>query len=188
MAAAKYRRGFKTEAEGIALATRQELGLTPIHRLDCLVLADHLGITVLSLTDMLAGGARPKSVACLQEPEARFSAVTVCAGTSRIIVYNPAHSLGRQANSLAHELSHTILEHPAGPAIGAGGCREWDESCEAEADWLAGVLLVPREGALLFWRGNPSIENGAAHFGVSDALFRQRINQTGIVRQLAARR
>ena len=188
MAAAKYRRGFKSEAENIALATRQELGLAPIAQLDCLTLADNLDIPVVSLTDMLADGARPRSVACLQEDAARFSAVTVCAGTRRIIVYNPAHSAGRRANSLAHELSHIILEHPAGPAIGSGGCREWDERCESEADWLAGVLLIPREGALLFWRENPSMDEGAAHFGVSLPLFRQRVNQTGILRQLAGRR
>ena len=97
---------------------------------------------------------------------AEFSALTVCAGTKRIIVYNPSQPRGRKANSLAHELSHVILEHPASPTLDATGCRRWDGVLEAEADWLAGVLLVPREGALLWMMKNGSAAEGAAHFGV----------------------
>jgi Zn-dependent peptidase ImmA (M78 family) len=118
--------------------------------------------------------------------EARFSAMTVAAGTRKLIVYNPKHPAGRQANSLAHELSHILLEHPMASALGDGGCRQWDPRLEAEADWQAGALLVPREAGLAWMRSNGSLEEGAAHFGVSVPLFQWRVNQTGVVRQLAA--
>jgi Zn-dependent peptidase ImmA (M78 family) len=78
------------------------------------------------------------------------------------------------------------LEHPFTPALGIGGCRDWHEDLEAEADWLAGTLLVPREGALDWMRNDGSIEDGAEHFGVSQALFRWRVNQTGVARQIEA--
>lgn len=143
------RHGFKAEAERIALATRAELGLSARDRLDALLLAEHLAIPVVSLRDLQAGGARAESVACLLSTDAGFSALTVCCGTRRLVVYNPAHPPGRRANSVAHELSHVILEHPPEPMIGLGGCRRWNVRMEAEADWLASTLLVPRDAA--FW-------------------------------------
>src|SRR5580693_4946904 len=85
----------------------------------------------------------------------------------------------RRANSLAHELSHILLEHPMSPALGDGGCRSWDARLEAEADWQAGALLVPRDAGLVWMRSNGSLEQGATHFGVSIPLFQWRVNQTG---------
>ncbi len=179
------RYGFKTEAERIALSVRAELGLAPTDRLDSLALAAHLGIPVVSLKELLLDGAERANITRLLAVEARFSAATVCAGTRRLIIYNPAHPPGRQANSLCHELSHVVLEHPPSPALGVGGCRAWDATLEAEADWLAAVLLVPREGALAWIRRGGDELSGALHFGVSQALFRWRVNQTGVVKQLA---
>lgn len=184
MAGFEHRRGFKTEAEQIASELRHELGLTIYERLDCLLLAAHLCIPVVPLHDLCDDGASAEAIAQLCDPEAKFSAVTVCRGTRGIIVYNPDHPPGRRANSVAHELSHIILEHPLAPAFGPGGCRHWDSRCEAEADWQAGALLVPREGALAYLRRDNDIDNGARHFGVSKALFRWRADQTGVTRQL----
>lgn len=180
----KLRHGFKAEAERIAASVREELGLGVSDPLDCLKLAEHLGIPVLSLRDLLKYGAPNSSITQLLNSGAEFSALTVCSGTRRLIVYNPSHPRGRRSNSLAHELAHIILEHPASPALDASGCRRWDDTLEGEADWLAGALLVPREGALLWMMKNGTAETGAQHFGVSQQLFDWRINQTGVARQL----
>jgi hypothetical protein len=180
----KLRHGFKAEAERIALSVREELDLPVNARLDALVLAKHFEIPVISLRDLLQCGAPISSVNQLIRSGAEFSALTVCSGTSRLIVYNPSHPRGRRANSLAHELSHVILEHPSSPALDESGCRRWDAVLEAEADWLAGALLVPREGALLWMMKHNSVTSGAAHFGVSQQLFSWRVNQTGVSRQL----
>jgi hypothetical protein len=50
-----YRRGFKSEAEQIAGEVRCELGLGSLDRLDPRLLAEHLDIPVVSLTEMAAG-------------------------------------------------------------------------------------------------------------------------------------
>ena len=178
------RRGFKAEAERIAVAVREELGMEVTDPFDCLALATDLGVPVVSLSEMVKFGASHASVARLSRAGTEFSALTVCAGTARLIVYNPSHPPGRQANSLAHELSHILLEHPPAPALDESGCRCWDSTFEAEADWLAGCLLVPREGALLLLLQNQSSGRSAAHFGVSRQLFEWRANHTGVVRQL----
>ena len=180
------RRGFKAEAERLALAVREELGMDVTDPFDCLALADHLAIPVVSLVDMVKFGASDASVARLSCAGTEFSALTVCAGAARLIVYNPSHPPGRRANSLAHELSHILLEHSPGPALDESGCRRWDGVCEAEADWLAGCLLVPREGALRLLLQNRSPASIAAHYRVSRKLFEWRANHTGVVRQLTS--
>ena len=180
------RRGFKAEAERISLRIRGELGLTAHDRLDCELLAAHLEIPVLGLEGLVESGASPKSVARLASQEARFSALTLCVGARRLIVYNPAESPGRHANSLAHELSHVLLDHPTEPPLDGAGCRRWNGAVEEEADCLAGTLLVPRDGAV-WWLGNGrSLPAGATHFGVSERLFTWRANHTGVIRQLRA--
>lgn len=186
--AEELRPGFKTEAEKTARLVRAELGLGPLDALDCFALAEAWGIPVVSLEELREDGATDRSVGRLLSEDAGFSATTVVLGTKRLIVYNPRQPPGRSASSLAHELSHLILEHEAAPAIGIGGCRHWDGVQEAEADWLGAAMLVPRESALEWMRQNSDLEEGAQNFGVSVELFRWRVNHTGVVRQVAAGR
>ena len=182
--AAELRRGFKADAERTAELVRRDLGLEPLDRLDCFALADAWGIPVVSLGELREDGASESSIRRLMSPDAGFSATTIVVGPRRLIVYNPRHDPGRKASSLAHELAHVILEHDAAPAIGVGGCRHWDGAQEAEADWLGGALLVPREGARVWMLENDDVAGGAGNFGVSVELFRWRINHTGVVREV----
>lgn len=184
----ELRRGFKTEAERLAQLVRAELGLGPLDRLDCFQLATTWGIPVVSLGELREDGASDEAIRRLLDPAAEFSALTICVGPRRLIVYNPRHSPGRQSNSLAHELSHHILGHEPASAIGLGGCRRWDPLQEAEADWLAGTLLVPRESALACMSRTDDFDVGAGHFGVSRELFTWRVNHTGVAKQIAALR
>ncbi len=102
----------------------------------------------------------------------------------KAIFYNPSQPRGRAANSLAHELSHIVLEHEPHIAVALDGSRNWDAAQEEEATWMAATALVPRDGAFLWIKQNGSASGGAQHFGVSEELWRWRINQTGLTRQL----
>jgi Zn-dependent peptidase ImmA (M78 family) len=186
--ASSLRRGFKSDAEEISREIREELCVGMGERLNCQVLADHLGIPVAPVTALEKHGASRKAIASLLEADSGFSAFTVCCGSRVSIFYNPRHPAGRHANSLAHELAHVLLEHHAHPALGDDGYRIWKPQQEAEADWLAGALLVPREGALLVLSQGLNALGAAAHFGVSVQLFSWRANQTGVIRQLEYRR
>lgn len=181
------RRGFKTQAERISHEVRDELGLTPHDRLRPEALAEHLAIPVKPVTELLRYGADAAAIQCVLGDAMRFSAVTVFRGTRCCIFYNPHHPTGRQANSLAHELAHVILEHTPSAAITDDGLRNWNTDHEDEADWLAGVLLVPREGALRWMAYDGTPTAGAEHFGVSAHLFNWRVHHTGVVRQLKRR-
>ncbi len=180
------RHGFKAEAERFALSLRAELDLGPMACLDPVSLAAHLEIPVISLEELRHDGATSRNIARLMGSTSGFSALTICEGTRKLIVYNPRHPPTRRANSVVHEVSHVVLEHPPAPALGEGGCRYWDSRLEAEADWQAAALLVPRNGAFAWLRAGKNLSDGAANFGVSLALFRWRVNQTGVARQLAA--
>ena len=146
---AALKHGFKSYAERLALETRGEIRLEKLAPFDPRVLADHLAIPSCSLRDLAEYGVTQESIRHLQSAgRGDFSALTVVVGTYRLIVENPVHASTRRTNSLAHELSHVLLEHEPGPAFDEAGCREWRDRDEAEADWLAGVLLVPRGVAL----------------------------------------
>jgi Zn-dependent peptidase ImmA (M78 family) len=182
------RRGFKTLAEQIAIELRAELELGVSDRLDCRRLASHLCIPVSPVTALLDWGVSISDLDLVTGTGGCLSAMTQFRGTRCSIFYNPQHSAGRTANSIAHELAHVILEHTPGPAIGSDGSREFDPRQEAEADWQAGALLVPRPGALWWLERGGDFTGGADHFGVSAELFSWRAHQTGVVRQLAHRR
>jgi Zn-dependent peptidase ImmA (M78 family) len=181
------RRGFQAEAERLATEIRQELGLGVDDRFEPPQLALAYGVPVVPITDLVDQGADESAVWQLTITDRGcFSAATVFIGTSRLIVYNPSHSDRRLANSLAHELSHLLLEHEPGPALGPGGCRTWDGEVEAEADALAGMLLISREAALACARVGLPHAVGAARFGVSTELMRWRTDHSGASRQAAA--
>jgi hypothetical protein len=166
---------------------RTELRLGAHDRLDPRVLASEYGITVVPITDLINDGASQASIRQLTVvDDGCFSAGTVLVGTTRLIIFNPMHSDGRLANSVAHELAHLLLEHSPGSVIGPGGCRVWDQQMEEEADLLAAILLVPRDAALDCARiGLPHLV-GAARFGVSSELMRWRTDHSGASRQARA--
>jgi Zn-dependent peptidase ImmA (M78 family) len=181
------RRGFKKQAENISAELRGELGLTLHERLDCTKLAKHLCIPVDPVSILARWGASESDLALVTGPTGDFSAMTQYRGTRCRIFFNSNHSPARTANSLAHELSHVILEHEPESAMNPDGTRNFNPVQEAEAGWQAGALLVPREGALSWLAGGRTVTMGARHFGVSVDLFTWRANQTGVIRQLQYR-
>lgn len=180
------RRGLKSEIEDLALEVRSELGLAPQARLLPLDLAKHLEIPVLSLSGLQQKHDADADAVAMFTGSSReaFSAFTVTDGVYRMIVVNESHSEGRQANSLAHELAHILLEHEPAPSSDEYGHRFWNADIEEEANLLAAALLVPREGARILLESGRSEAQAAKHFGVSLPLFQWRARQTGVLRQM----
>lgn len=177
--ASGFRRGFKAEAERIALELRTEIGIGSRGRLDPGALAEHLCVPVLTIQDLVR--AAPGDVRYfLGAGRSVFSAATIYLGRyRRLIITNPAHAATRQLNSLCHELSHIVLEHEGEVPLKANARRSWDGIQEREADWLAGCLLVTQEAAHAAARAGRSDEEVANAFGISVALAAWRMNATG---------
>jgi Zn-dependent peptidase ImmA (M78 family) len=172
-----FRRGFKAEANSTADEVRGELGLDRLDALDPLQLAAHLDIPVIGLSG-LTDAARGVEHFTQVEPST-FSAITVFRGKRRLIVHNDGHAPGRCNSNVTHELAHGLLLHPPTPALDDRGCRHWNQNIEDEANWLAGVLLVPERAALSIARRGRTPEEAAEHFGVSAQMMRWRLNVTG---------
>ena len=180
-----YRRGFKSEANAIAREVRGELGLQMLDALDPWRLAGLLAVPVVPLSALRDIAPRPIGYLMDIEPAA-FSAVTVFRGRRRAVVYNDAHSPGRQASDVTHELAHALLLHEPAPALDERGCRLWNQNIEDEAQWLAGALLVTEDAAVWIVRNNLALTEAARRFGVRVDMVRYRLNMTG-ARQRVAR-
>jgi len=182
-------RSFKARAERLAQKVRAELGLGPHDRLDPRRLALHLGIKVVELSLLIADGASRDSVLHFHTAgQSDFSAVTVFRESRCLIIVNEVHAQVRQVSSLAHELSHLLLKHPPHNAVAENGCRLAFSKIEREADYLASVLLVPSEGALVAARQGLSLGQAAARFGVSEPMMRWRFNDTHALEQVEEQR
>lgn len=174
------RRGFKTEANGIAVEVRQDLKLRATDPLDPLQLAETLEIPVIPLSALRSDAPAMVRHFSRIDPSA-FSAITVFVGPARVIVHNDSHSPGRRASNLAHELSHGLLLHPPRPALDGLGCRDWDRDQEDEANCLAGALLVPEEATLLIARRGLTAAQAAEVYGVSEQMMAYRLRMTAAV-------
>lgn len=162
---------------------RTDLGLGALDRLDPMTLAEDLGVPVVGLSQFAS--VEPQATALFAGvEEAAFSALTVFHGRRRLIVHNDAHDPRRQSSDVAHELAHALLLHDPTPAFDERGLRIWDPVVEAEAEWLAGVLLVPEEIALEIVRQAMSLGDAASWLGVTPKMIQYRVNVTGAKKRI----
>ena len=178
------RRGFKSSTEKIAAEVRAELDLNGNGRMDVFALADHLAIPVFTIRQIAKLAPRNSFARHFSaiDPDS-FSAVTVFQGHKRFIIHNENHHPNRQASNVAHEISHTLLEHQPAPVANKDGGRYWNSEVEEEATWLGAALLVPRDGALEMLKSGCTLAQIALHFGVSESLCQWRVRQSGIDKQ-----
>ena len=181
------RRGFKSEAEGIAKDVQSALGLSAADSVDPKRLAELLGIEVRSGSELVPlqrfidlEGMQPGA----------FSACTFRPAPDRmVIVYNPRAVPWRINSDLAHELSHTLLEHELSRVERLGDITflTCDPTQEEEAAWLSGCLLLPRTLLLAEVRRGADAKAIADKCGVSERMAQYRIGVTGVLRQSRAR-
>ena len=180
----KLRRGFKTEANTTSREIRAELGLAADAPICPYRAAAHLEVIVLKLSDF--ANLHPQAVTYLLGASGRkeFSAITICVGNQRVIVYNDGHSQARCAANIMHELSHMLLLHPPHPLCSENGKRHFDANLEDEANWLGPALLVSEEAAVSVAKRGIQLRAAAKEYGVSDDVMRMRLNVTGAHRRV----
>jgi Zn-dependent peptidase ImmA (M78 family) len=165
---------------------RQDLDLAPAAPLDPWIYADHIGVVVLHF-DVIELAAECRQRLLVTDSES-WSGMTLREDGVTAIVINPSHSRGRQVSTLMHELAHVILKHvPARVDVSSTGMlllSDYSEDAEAEADWLAAAMLLPRDVLIARRRRGDSISAIAEAFGVSDPLCEWRVRMTGVDVQL----
>lgn len=178
-----FRRGFKAQANRIAVGLRIQLGLTESCPIDVKALAAHLRVTVFPLS--MFAKARPDEVARLLGPGASaFSACLVPAGDGRAMaIVNDAHSVGRQNSNLAHELAHLLLNHSPEAVVDCAGCRNFQGGVESEAGFLGSCILIPNEAARAIVKSGIAYDAAAERYGVSRSMLEYRLNVSGALIQ-----
>lgn len=185
------RRGFKARAERLSLRFRDDCGLSARDPLNPRIFLKKCGYTVWEPKDI--PGIDPAHVQQLtvHDPDS-WSGVTIREAGLIAIIVNPSHALTRQANTLMHEWAHIELRHkPNRVDRSENGLlllSDYPSEVEDEANWLAGTMLVPREGLLFHCGQGLGAQQVAGHYGVSTQLVNWRMGATGVTRQLKAAR
>ena len=181
------RRGFKAWSERTSVEYRRALGIPLAVALDPYRLAELLGVRVTT-AERIPTLTKESLHQLTVEDRESWSAVTLCLGDRRLVILNSGHSPVRQTSSLVHELAHVILNHSSDSTrLSEEGLLFracYDKEKEDEADWLAGCLLVPRDGLMEAYRKTQSNARLAGWFGVSEQMITWRLRKTGVPRQL----
>ena len=186
----EFRHGFKSWCEGMAGGYRRDLKIHPHAALPPKLLADDLGIKVVT-PDEIPSFAKKHRDQLLVHDEESWSAVTLTLPGARIIIQNSAHAPTRRNSDVMHELAHIILKHePTQVMLSSNGhmfMDNYDKQQELEADWLGASLLVPRDGLLALLSRNADVAAAATHFAVSAQMVQWRLRKTGVERPLGYR-
>ena len=181
------RRGFKAWCERTSHEYRSSLGVSLTDPLDPRRLANLLGARVTT-PEAIPGLSRESVSQLTSVDRESWSAVTIEHHGKRLVVLNSGQSWARQTSSLAHELAHIVLNHTTDrPVLSEEGFLfrgNYDAVQEEEANWLAGCLLVPRDGLLAACRRSADHRYLAMRFGVSRDMIAWRLRMTGVSRQL----
>jgi len=185
------RRGFKAQAEKLSLKLRAEIGLSALGKFTPKTFLEGTGITVWKPAEI--PGIEPEHVAQLTKNDSdSWSGVTIREAGLIAIIVNSTHPPTRQANTLMHEWAHIELRHkPNRVDRSKNGLlllSDYPKEIEEEADWLAGAVLLPRNGLMHFRARGGAADEIANHYGVSPDLTNWRLRMTGVERQLKARR
>lgn len=148
------------------------MGLPPEAPIDPVLVCDRYDIQLIKLSD------HDRQSPFLRSDSSCFSAVTVPCGLTTAIVHNDSHHPYRQRSNICHELAHCFLGHKCTPPLTPEGDRARDGSIEAEANYLAGTLLLTNEGAWYVMCGQLAAE--AQHlYGISAAMLNYRLRVSG---------
>jgi Zn-dependent peptidase ImmA (M78 family) len=184
------RRGFKAEAERIALNVRERLGLDPKAPVDPWIYANTLGVVVLDFESLGLPSEHRRQLLEI-DPES-WSGLTLKDGGKYFVVLNPADPKSRQCNTMMHELAHIHLKHvPKRVDISASGLMllsDYPADQEDEADWLAAAVLLPRDALHHYKSLGWTTPQICEAFNVSTQLCDWRLRMTGVNAQLHRRR
>lgn len=184
-----FRRGFKSWCESTAIQVRRNLNLEAHAPLPADSLAASLRVPIWTLDD-LSELAQDVAQRLSTIHADAWSAMTLPASSSHVIIVNPSHSPERRSSDVMHELAHLLLEHePGNVFFGATGLalRTHNKDQEDEARWLSACLLLSRECLFLIRRKRWSDDQACAHFGVSREMLAFRRQTSGVDKQFFSR-
>jgi hypothetical protein len=173
---------FRRWCEDEGIRWRHTLGFYAYDPLPAKRLAQHLGIRIVSPTEL--PDLDEQTLQVLLAKDAGWSALAVplpIAENKHWIIYNPTHAATRYESDVMHELSHLILGHEPirfsllADSVPVREYRPEDEEC---AKYLGGCLQITIRGLDWAFQRNMTHLEIAQHFGASVQMVRYRCNMT----------
>lgn len=184
------RRGFKTQAEKIAVEARALVGLPESAPLPARTLAKAMSVVVMGPRE-IPGIPEPLATQMLFDFAKNWSGVTIPVEGQTLIIHNTTHLPARQESDVMHELAHLLCGHKPARVEPPGklpwASRSYDAEQEEQAAWLGACLQIPRTAlvaSILRKLDNHAI---ATQFGASPEMVRFRRNMSGVDVELARR-
>lgn len=178
----------------VAREERAALGLGPRDPFDPYLLCKEHGIAVYPVSTLDDQGCVAAVAHFLNGRSRAWSAALVPLGSARIIIENDSHSWVRRRSTLAHELGHHLLEHTFSDVVMAEDhTRQFDNTQEKQATFLAGELLIPLEAAERMAFDDWDNARVAAAYEVSEQfaqmqMYGQRVRASRAIAKLSTRR
>ena len=170
-------RGFKADADRIAIGLRHQMGLPDEAPIDLNALAAKLGFPIVPISTF--ADVSPEQVAQLVEGDTgAFSASLIQLNPGSIILVNDGHKFRRRNSNIAHEIAHALLAHAPQTFDHLGG-RSFNKDIEDEANCLAGHILIPNAAAMKIVRSGCTEDAACNRYGVSLEMLRYRLNTSG---------
>jgi Zn-dependent peptidase ImmA (M78 family) len=120
----------------------------------------------------------------LEDESSSWSAVTLTINDKKVIILNSAHTGGRPASDLMHEVAHIIIGHkPSHIHVTEDKLlivSTYNKEQEEEAEWMAGCLLLPRQALVHLKSRSISNITIQERYGVSGQMLGYRLNVTGV--------
>ncbi len=177
------RHGFKADAERTSERLRKELNLSKFAALSAFSLAEHLGVTIAGMTEIL--------------PQEEFNKLNDTSGNQKfsallfrnedddpVVLHNDLDSTYRQQSNIMHELAHFLCSHEVPEEIRniniPFNLRYYNEVHEAEAKYLGGCLQIPKPG--LLWKRKEKRTEGeiSEYYSASVDMVKYRLNVLGL--------
>lgn len=165
------------EMAKVAAEERAALGLNLMDPLDPYLLAEAWGIPVYSISDLTAHDCPKETIEHFRTTSSKkWSAALIPVGSGRVIIENDSHQTVRRRSSVAHEMSHHLLEHtfPDG-VLSSDHDKLYSKTVEKQALFMSGELLAPAEACKkLAFRG---ADNAAVadRFNISNQMAQMQM-------------
>ncbi|WGQ09022.1 ImmA/IrrE family metallo-endopeptidase [Pedobacter gandavensis] len=182
------KRGFKAQAERLAVEYRGKLGLGPADPLCAFELAKYMGVQVFEATDFPKSEREISLLSGNGDQDCGWSALTMkTASGNTIIIHNSFHTAARQQSNIMHELAHIICEHSLKGLTHDVplpiGMREYDKLQEEEAICLGATFQISKPGLMWAIEKNMSNTQIATYFNASEQMVSYRKRLSGAEKQ-----
>ena len=165
------------EMAKVAAEERGALGLNLMDPLDPYLLAEKWGIPVYPISVLADEDCPNETIEHFRTTSSkRWSAALVPLGRGRIIIENDSHQTVRRRSSVAHEMSHHLLEHvfPEG-VLASDHDKLYSKAVEKQALFMSGELLAPNAACQKLAFRDADNAAVAARFNISTQMAQMQM-------------